>query len=442
MDAIFDISHLYRTYFKMALPVVLGLVVTLIYNLADTFFIAQTNDTALIAGVSVCSPVFTTLMAFGNIYGQGGSSLISRLLGQNDLDGTKRVSAFCFYIAIATGVVLAVLMMAFRSPFLVLLGTDSDTFSHARDYYSVLAVCAPIVVLSFIHSNLVRCEGLASQSMIGSVLGTVINIILDPILISVLHMGALGAAIATVIGYLCSDLYFLWLLHKKSRCLSVSLAQCRVRADGIKQILGVGITAALTNLMQSLTIIVLNQFLLSYGSDQIAAMGIVLKINMIVQLILTGFAFGTVPLFGYLYGAKLHKEMKKLLTFCICFLSGIALVLTGVLCFRSNVFLQIFVQDESMIHTGAQMLRWQAVSAVFAGIVLLCTVLFQAMGKIIPSFLLSISRQGVVFLIALLLCSALFHYTGILMAQAVADVLSALLAIGLLAKNKKFFIAE
>ena len=442
MDAIFDTSHLYRTYFKMALPVVLGLVVTLIYNLADTFFIAQTNDTALIAGVSVCSPVFTTLMAFGNIYGQGGSSLISRLLGQNDLNGTKRVSSFCFYIAIATGVVLAVLMMVFRSPLLVLLGTDSDTFSHARDYYSVLAVCAPIVVLSFIHSNLVRCEGLASQSMIGSVFGTVINIILDPILISVLHMGALGAAIATVIGYLCSDLYFLWLLHKKSRCLSVSLAQCRVHADEVKQILGVGITAALTNLMQSLTVIVLNQFLLSYGSDQIAAMGIVLKINMIVQLILTGFAFGAVPLFGYLYGAKLHKEMKKLLTFCICFLSGIALVLTVVLCVRANAFLQIFVQDESMIHTGAQMLRWQAISAVFAGIVLLCTVLFQAMGKILPSFLLSISRQGIVFLIALLLCSALFHYTGILMAQAVADVLSALLAIGLLAKNKKFFIAE
>lgn len=442
MDTIFDTSHLYRTYFKMALPVVLGLVVTLIYNLADTFFIAQTNDTALIAGVSVCSPVFTTLMAFGNIYGQGGSSLISRLLGQNDLDGTKRVSAFCFYVSIATGVVLAVFMMAFRTPLLVLLGTDNDTFSHARDYYSVLAVCAPIVVLSFIHSNLVRCEGLATQSMIGSMFGTVVNIILDPILISVLHMGAFGAAIATVIGYFCSDIYFLGLLHKKSHCLSVSFSHCRVHADEVKQILGVGITAALTNLMQSLTVIVLNQFLLSYGSDRIAAMGIVLKINMIVQLILTGFAFGAVPLFGYLYGAKLRDEMTKLLKFCLGFLTVIALVLTVVLCFRSNTFLQIFVQDESMIQSGAKMLRWQAISSVFAGIVLLCTVLFQAVGKIIPSFLLSISRQGFVFLIALLLCSALFHYTGILMAQAVADALSALLAVGLLVKNKNVLTAN
>ena len=138
MDTIFDTKHLYRTYFKMALPVVLGLVVTLIYNLADTFFIAQTKDTALIAGVSVCSPVFTTLMAFGNIYGQGGSSLISRLLGQNDLEGTKRVSSFCFYIAIATGVVLAILMMAF--PLYSLSWVQIVTHSPMQE---TITVCLP-----------------------------------------------------------------------------------------------------------------------------------------------------------------------------------------------------------------------------------------------------------------------------------------------------------
>ena len=157
-------------------------------------------------------------MAFGNIYGQGGSSLISRLLGQNNLEGTKRVSSFCFYIAIANGVVLAILMMAFCSPLLTLLGTDSDTFSHARNYYSVLAICAPIVVLSFIHSNLVRCEGLASQSMIGSALGTVINIILDPIFIFGFNMGVRGAAIATVLSQALSAIWALrFLCGKKYR---------------------------------------------------------------------------------------------------------------------------------------------------------------------------------------------------------------------------------
>lgn len=143
MDSFFDTKHLYRSYFKMALPVVLGLVVTLVYNLADTFFIAQTNDTNLIAGVSLCAPVFTALMAFGNIYGQGGSSLISRLLGANDADGVRRVSSFCFYIAIATGAVLAVVMTAFNRPILTLLGANAETLPHAFDYPAMMADVEP-----------------------------------------------------------------------------------------------------------------------------------------------------------------------------------------------------------------------------------------------------------------------------------------------------------
>lgn len=432
MDFFFDTKHLYRSYFKLAFPMVLGLVVTLVYNLADTFFIARTNDTNLIAGVSLCAPVFTALMAFGNIFGQGGSSLISRLLGGQDEEGARRVSSFCFYIALATGVVLAVLMSVFYRPILLLLGADSDTLPHAFSYYIVLVVCAPVIVLSFIHSNLVRCEGMAAESMIGTVLGAVINIILDPILISVVGMGAMGAAVATVIGYFCSVLYFLWLLHRKSRCLSVNPALCRIRGGQLRQILGVGVTAALSNLMQSLCVIVVNQFLLPYGNDKIAAMGIVLKINMIAQLILIGFSFGGVPLFGYLYGARRRAELKKLVRFCLGFLCTLSLVLTAVLCLFASPLMGAFVKDAAMIATGAEMLRWQAASTVFAGIVLLLTVLFQAAGKVGPAFALSISRQGVVFVLALLVCVKLFAYNGVLMGQAAADVVSALIALGLL----------
>ena len=370
MDSIFDLDHLYRTYFKMALPSVFGLMVSVVYNLADTFFIAQSNDTALIAGVSLCAPVFTALMAFGNIYGQGGSSLISRLLGQDDREGTGRVSSFCFYVALTTGVVLAALMMLFRVPLLGILGATAETMPHAQAYYTVLAIGAPATVLNFIHSNLVRCEGMATQSMIGSIGGTVINIILDP------------------------------------------------------------------NLMQSLTVIVMNQFLLPYGNDKIAAMGIASKASMIAQLVLVGFSFGGIPLFGYLYGAKKRDVMRKLIRFCLTFLVSIAVVLSLILCLNSGALMQLFVQDAGMIATGAQMLRWQVCTAAFGGVVLLLTVLFQATGKIIPSFLLSISRQGVVFLLALVVCVHLFQYQGVLMAQAVADILSAALALGLLAASR------
>ena len=209
-------------------------------------------------------------------------------------------------------------------------------------------------------------------------------------------------------------------------------ALCRVSGGELRQILGVGVTAALSNLMQSLCVIVVNQFLLPYGNDKIAAMGIVLKVDMIAQLVLTGFSFGGVPLFGYLYGARRRVEMKKLVRFCLGFLCALSLVLTAALCIFASPLMGAFVKDAAMIATGAEMLRWQAASTVFAGIVLLLTVLFQAVGKVGPSFVLSISRQGVVFVAALLVCVRLFAYNGVLMGQAVADVVSALIALGLL----------
>ena len=200
--------------------------------------------------------------------------------------------------------------------------------------------------------------------------------------------------------------------------------------------MGVGVTAALSNLMQSLTVIVMNQFLLPYGNDKIAAMGIASKVSMIAQLVLVGFSFGGIPLFGYLYGAKKRDVMRKLICFCLTFLVSIAVVLSLILCLNSGALMQLFVQDAGMIATGAQMLRWQVYTAAFGGVVLLLTVLFQATGKIVPSFLLSISRQGVVFLLALVVCVHLFQYQGVLMAQAVADILSAALALGLLAASR------
>lgn len=436
MDSIFDLNHPYKTYFKMTLPSMLGMVVTLIYNLADTFFIAQTNDTAMIAGVSLCAPVFTTLMAFGNIYGQGGSSLISRMLGQNDRDGTERVSSFCFYISLLTGAVLAVLMLLFRAPVLAVLGATAETMPHAETYYTVLAIGAPLTVLRFIHSNLVRCEGMATESMIGSMAGTILNIVLDPILISGLGWGAKGAAVATIIGYLCTDVYFLWLLRKKSRCLSVKLSRCHVTGEELQQIMGVGVTAALSNLMQSLVVIILNQFLLPYGNDKIAAMGIAMKVAMIVQMLLAGFCFGGVPVFGYLYGAGLRSMTKKLVRFCMACVAGFALAMTLVLFLNAEGMMRIFVEDAGIIATGSQMLRWQVCTSAFASVVMLLTVIFQATGKIIPAFVMSISRQGVVFLLALVVCVNLFQYQGVLMAQAAADVVSTVLALALLAANR------
>ena len=426
---VFDTDHLVKTYFSQALPLVLSMMVVLVYNMADTFFIAQTGNALLVAGVSLCAPVFTLLSAFGNIYGQGGSSLISRLLGKNDADGVRRVSSFCFYIAIATGVVLAVPMLLFRGPILQVLGASPDTLPHASEYYTVLAIGAPVQIVTMIHSNLLRCEGKAGLSTIGTSGGSILNIILDPIFISVLGWGAAGAAIATVIGYLASDVFFLIVVLRRSRSLSVDFRHKKVQGSELRSILSVGVTAAVTNLATSVTVIVMNQFLLPYGDEKIAALGIVLKVTMVAQLALVGFAFGGVPLFGYLYGAGDRTKLRQLLRFCTLFLGVLALVMTVLLFLTAPQLMGVFLQDAAIIADGTVMLRWQVAGTVFAAIVLLYTCLFQATGKALPALALSLSRQGVLFLLVLLVGVLVAGYNGFLAAQAVADLLSAALAL-------------
>ena len=432
MNHVFDTEHLYKSYFKMALPVVLGLIVTLVYNLADTFFIAGTQNTDLIAGVSLCAPVFTALMGFGHIYGQGGSSLISRMLGEHNTDGTKRISAFSFYGAIGTGFVLGLMLTLFSAPVLRLLGGDADTVPHAYSYYSGLALGAPVMVVSFVHQNLIRCEGLAKESMMGTVIGAVVNIILDPILISYFGMGAMGAAVATIIGYCSSVLFYLYIVRKRTQGLSLRISDCSVSAAELRQLFGIGGTAALSNLMQSAAVILVNQYLLPYGNDRIAAMGVVMKITMIATLIIVGFSFGGVPVFGYLYGARMKKELNKLVRFTFGFLFFLAVMITLILSVASPVVIGIFLKDSALIQAGSQMLRWQLSGTVCIGIVQLLTVLFQATGKVLPSFVLSISRQGIVFLVVIVVCASLFGYQGVIMSQPAADLISALIAVGLL----------
>ncbi|MDO5424559.1 MAG: MATE family efflux transporter [Eubacteriales bacterium] len=430
-NELFEKAPVPKAYFKLALPVVFSMVVSLIYNMVDTYFIAQTGNTNLVAGVSLSAPIFTLMIALGDIFGLGGSSVISRLFGQKqDADG-KCLSVFCFYAAILCGVIVAAVLMLFRNPVLRLLGADEETFTYASQYFTYIVIGAPFIIVSYTPSNLLRTEGFATASMTGTVLGAVVNMILDPIFISGLQWGAAGAAIATVIGNICTDIFFVWFLLKKSKRLSINPRELRIKTAELGQIFAIGIPASITNLMQSLGTALTNRFLLPYGNEKVAAMGIVMKINMIAVLILVGFAFGAQPLIGYNYGAKNDLRLKKILRFCYGFECGIALVLAVILSAAAPGLVGMFMQDSEMIATGVPMLRMQQVGMVFVAIVLVTTCTFQSAGKAGGAFLLSVSRQGVIFAAVLLIASKVLGYTGVLLAQAVSDFLTAILAVGL-----------
>lgn len=424
----FENSSILKIYLKLALPVVFNMVITIVYNIADTYFITKTGDLNIVAGVSLGAPIFMVLMALGNLLGQGGSSLMSRLIGQNDTENTYHVSSFCFYAAMAIGFVMMGLMLVFQRPFLNLLGATPETYESAWQYYMVLAFGAPLAVLTFVHSNILRCEGLALQSMIGSVAGTVINIILDPIFISVFGWGAFGAALATVIGYAATVSILLYMVLKKSRYISINPEKMFVSGRQLTDIVTIGVPAALTNIMTSVCTVLINQNLLPYGNDKIALMGIVMKVMMIGQLVLVGFSFGGAPIIGYFYGAKNKTKLKELVRFCYGFEVGLGMVLLCLLFVLKTPLMKSFVSDVVLLPEALKMMQLQIVGLPFVGMILMTTIFCQSMGKALPSLILSLSRQGVVFIAVILLASTIAHYNGVIASQFISDVLSAVIA--------------
>ena len=424
-----------RAYFKMALPVVLSMLVSLVYNMVDTWFIAQTQNTALVAGVSLCAPMFTLMVAMGDIFGLGGSSLISRLLGQGEEKRVRHVSAFCSYGAIVWGVLVGALMLIFRQPILHLLGASSDTMDSAMAYYSYLALGAPVIIFTLVPSNILRTEGMAVASMVGSITGTVVNIILDPIFIFGLNMGAGGAALATVLSNVVSAALLMVLLVAKSQRLSMRMRDCPVQRTELREILVIGVPASITNLMQSFAMTMTNRFLLPYGTENVAALGIALKVNMIVMLIMVGFAFGAQPLLGYNYGANNRERLRGILKFDVLVQLVFSVVMTVVFLIFAPQIIRIFMSDSGVIQAGSRILRCMVITMPLMGIILVCTTLFQAAGKAMPAFLLSISRQGVALLICMVVLSAVFGFYGVILAQAAADVVSVILALVLLKRS-------
>lgn len=417
-----------RAYFKLALPVVFSMVVSLVYNMVDTFFIARTQNADLVAGVSLCAPVFTLMIALGDIFGLGGSSVISRLFGEKRDEDGRRASAFCFYGAIVCGIAVAGIMLFFQKPILYLLGAGEGTYEFASQYYTYMAIGAPAVILALTPGNLMRTEGLAVEAMAGTIIGSLVNIILDPVFIFGLGMGAGGAAVATVLGNLATDVILIGFVLRKSGKLSVSIRAAGISRREMLGIFAIGIPASVTNLMQSLGMALMNRYLVPYGTKQVAAMGIAMKVNMIVMLVMVGFAFGAQPLIGYNYGAGNKERLQKIIRFDLGVEVVFALVFSLLLAWPARQILSLFMKDAQIVEAGSLMLRCLLVTMPFVGIVLVFTTVFQAAGKAWPAFLLSVSRQGLLFAVCIAVLSQTAGYHGVIVSQAGADVLTAVLA--------------
>ena len=224
---------------------------------------------------------------------------------------------------------------------------------------------------------------------------------------------------------------------RTSHFLSIDPRKWRICRAFVGQIFGIGTSAALSNITSSFCLVLTNQHLLPYGSDKIAAMGIVQKVSMVVMLVIVGFSFGGAPLVGFYYGSGDKEKLRQLLSFVLKFLCALALVMSAAMILLAPAAIRLFLQDEALVRTGVLMLRLQVVGMVLMAVVLFTTIIFQATGKTLPAMVLSLSRQGVVFLVVLLAATYLAGYHGILMTQVISDLISAGIALGLLLHLKR-----
>lgn len=382
-----------------------------------------------VAAVSLATPVFMVFMALGNLFGIGGSSAISRALGEKKTERARNISSFCCYGSLGLGIVMALIFLVGMNGILKLIGASENTIDYARDYLTYIAFGGPFIMFGTAFGNILRGEGAAKESMIGNMIGTVTNIVLDPIMILAFGWGVVGAAVATVIGNMAaSGFYLLYFLRKKSS-LSIRLKDFKVSQRIGASVMSIGIPASMNNILMSCANIVLNQVLIGYGDTPVAAMGVAMKSNMLVVLLQIGLCAGIQPLIGYNYGARNKKRLMQVFRFTGMCAVALGTALTVIMVIARQAVIQAFINDGEVIAYGIQMVIALQLSGPVLGILFLCINTIQGMGKAIPSLVLTVCRQGLIFIPSIYILNGIFGLEGAIYAQPVADFISIVLSL-------------
>ena len=428
---IFENYPVYKALITLALPTILGMLVNVFYNMVDTFFVGQTNDPNQVAAVSLTMPIYLVLMSFGSIYGIGGASYISRSLGARNYDKAKQVSSFAFFASVITGFVCMIVFLLFLNNILKLSGASQNTYKFAKDYLLIVAFGAVFVVCQMSLGQIVRSEGSSKEAMIGMILGTIINIILDPIMILYMNMGVAGAALATIIGNASSTLYYIWHIAKKSSFLSIRLKDFSLSKDILNNVFSIGFPVFMNNVLISIANILINNFASRYNDNVVAGLGVSQRIFMLVLLVFIGLGQGVQPFIGYNFASKNYKRMNTSikLSCLFSFVSGIIFLIFAFI--FSKELIAIFIKNDEVIEYGSKFLIAAYSVAPIIGFQFIFISTFQALGKALPSLILSVCRQGIAFVPAIYFGTKFFGINGIIWSQPIADVVSILLSGGM-----------
>jgi multidrug efflux pump len=414
---------------KLAVPTMLGMLVQVFYNMTDTFFVGRLNDSNQVAAVAIIMPIFMITMALSGIFGNGGASYLSRLLGSKEHDRAQQTLATAWLSGIILGIVVTAAGFYWMPSILSVSGASAQTYPFAASYLRIILAGSVVIMVNFAAGQLLRAEGAAKEAMFGMAIGTVANVILDPLFIFTFHQGVAGAAVATVIANALALVYYLWYYLRRKSLIPLTFRHLRFEWAIYREIFKIGVPASINQLLMSCTHMLMNNVAASYGDVVVAASGIAMRVFTMPIMLSIGLATGTLPLFGYSYGAKNLPRLKTAVNTAIGMATGIVVSFTVVFALFPSWLIRVFIHDAEVISTGVIILRAMIIGLPAVGVQMVLMNAMQAMGKGMPALIVSLSRQGLVFVPALLLLNAFFGFGGYIYATAVADILSALLSV-------------
>ena len=426
---LFRSASIPKAVFKNTLPAILAMLMVLVYNLADTFFIGMTKNDLMVAAVSLAAPIFLLFMAVGNIFGIGGTSAISRALGEKKEDHAKKICAFCMWSCVICGTLMAVLMILFVDPILSLVGASAETWEYAKQYLLIVSCSGPFVLIATCYSNVIRAEGKSEAAMAGQLIGNLLNVVLDPVFILAFHWDVIGAALATALSNVISAVIYIGFFMAKKSMLSIRLKDVSFKNGIVTSVLAIGIPASLGNTLMSVSNMVLNSQISRYGDMAVAGIGIAFKVTMIISLICIGLGQGIQPMLGYCVGAKNVKRYRDTLRFTLIFalILGIALDL---LCYTAlDSIVSAFLTEADSFAYAVSFSKIMLTTCFLFGVYYVLTNALQAMGAAKSAFIVNISRQGLIYIPVLFVFGALWGIDGLAWTQPAADILSTVLVI-------------
>lgn len=420
-------APIHRVIFTMAIPTIISMLSTSMYNLADTYFVGSIN-TQSVAAVGISFSVMSVIQAIGFFFGHGAGNFISRRLGAKDTENARKMAATGVILSFATGLCIAILGQIFLTPLSICLGSTPTILPYTERYLGIILLGAPFMTMSLTLNNLMRFQGNTIYAMKGIMSGVLLNLILAPLLILYFCLGITGAAVATLTSQ-CFGCMMLLFMTTRGQNIRIEPRLFTPTKAFLKEILAGGTPSLSRQGLGSISTLVLNVAAGAYGDAAIAGMSIVTRISFFTYAIVIGLGQGFQPLCGFCYGAKLYRRVRDAFYFCIkC--GTVFLVFCAIIGFIfAEPIIELFRSDPDVVSVGAMALKWQVISFPLVATIVLTNMLTQTIRKPIRANLVAAARSGLFFIPLIFILPHFFGLLGVEMCQAWADVCSFLMAV-------------